>query len=98
MLELYRNHPQCVATLILADTYAGWKGSLPDAELKARVAGARQMLAAPAAEFDPTLPGLFAAGPPAEFAGLMDESSSFRTSIMSALAERVRAKDRELYG
>jgi pimeloyl-ACP methyl ester carboxylesterase len=27
--ELYRHHPRCVATLILADTYAGWKGSLP---------------------------------------------------------------------
>ena len=33
-----------------------------------------------------------------EFSGLLDESESFRTSIMSALAERVRAKDRELYG
>jgi pimeloyl-ACP methyl ester carboxylesterase len=27
--ELYRHHPGLVATLILADTYAGWKGSLP---------------------------------------------------------------------
>jgi hypothetical protein len=24
--ELYRHHPGLVATLILADTYAGWKG------------------------------------------------------------------------
>jgi len=28
VLELYRRHPELVATLILADTYAGWKGSL----------------------------------------------------------------------
>ena len=27
-LELYRRHPGLVATLILVDTYAGWKGSL----------------------------------------------------------------------
>jgi pimeloyl-ACP methyl ester carboxylesterase len=71
--ELYRRHPGLVATLILADTYAGWKGSLPDAELRARVAGARQMLAAPAERFDPTFPGLFAGDPPAEFVPLLEE-------------------------
>lgn len=31
------------------------------------------MLAAPPGEFDPTLPGLFAGDPPAEFAALLDE-------------------------
>ena len=72
-LELYRRHPARVATLILADTYAGWKGSLPAEEVRARVAGARQMLAAPAEEFDPTLPGLFAGDPPADFVSLLDE-------------------------
>jgi len=25
--ELYRNHPECVATLILVGTYAGWRQS-----------------------------------------------------------------------
>ena len=69
--ELYRHHPGLVATLILADTYAGWKGSLPEEEVRARVEGARQMLAAE--EFDPTLPGLFAGDPPAEFVPLLDE-------------------------
>lgn len=72
-LELYRRHPGRVASLILADTYAGWKGSLPEEEVRARVAGARQMLAAPAEEFDPTLPGLFAGDPPAEFVVLLEE-------------------------
>ena len=70
--ELYRRRPDLVATLILADTYAGWKGSLPAEEVRARVAGARAMLAAPAAEFDPTLPGLFAGDPPAEVVPLLD--------------------------
>ena len=67
MQELYRHHPELVATLILIDTYAGWKGSLPDEEVRARVAGVHRMLAAPADEFDPTFPGLFAGDPPAEF-------------------------------
>ncbi len=73
VLELYRRHPELAATLILVDTYAGWKGSLPAAEVQARVAGAHRMLAAPPGEFDPTLPGLFAGDPPAQFAALLDE-------------------------
>jgi pimeloyl-ACP methyl ester carboxylesterase len=73
VLELYRHRPDLVATLILVDTYAGWRGSLPEEEVRARVAGARQMLDAPADEFDPTLPSLFAGDPPARFAPLLDE-------------------------
>lgn len=73
VLELYRHHPELVATLILIDTYAGWKGSLPEEEVRARVAGARQMLAAPAGQFDPTLRGLCAGDPPAEFVSLLEE-------------------------
>jgi pimeloyl-ACP methyl ester carboxylesterase len=67
VLELYRHHPKLVASLILVDTYAGWKGSLPEEEVQARVEGARQMLAVRSEDFDPTLPGLFAGDPPAEF-------------------------------
>jgi pimeloyl-ACP methyl ester carboxylesterase len=33
-LELYRHHSELVATLILVDTYAGWKGSLPEEEVR----------------------------------------------------------------
>ena len=65
-LELYRRRPDLVATLIMIDAYAGWKGSLPADLLHARVAGARQLLAAPPETFDPTFPGLFAGDPPAE--------------------------------
>src|SRR6476619_630035 len=49
-LELYRRHPELGATLILAGTYAGWKGSLPEEEVRSRVEGMRQMLATPAAD------------------------------------------------
>jgi pimeloyl-ACP methyl ester carboxylesterase len=76
--ELYRHHPRLVATLILVDTYAGWKGSLPEEEVRARVAGVRQALAAPAEEFDPghALPGWFAGEPPVEFVGLLEETAA----------------------
>ena len=46
------------------------------------------MLAAPAGEFDPTLPGLFAGDPPAEFVTLLDEIAaavrpdSLRTQLL----------------
>jgi pimeloyl-ACP methyl ester carboxylesterase len=73
VLELYRHHPELVASLILVDTYAGWKGSLPEEEVRARVAGALETLAAPAESFDPTFAGLFAGDPPAEFVSLLDE-------------------------
>ncbi|MGH3714383.1 MAG: alpha/beta fold hydrolase [Micromonosporaceae bacterium] len=71
VLELYRRRPELVATLIMIDTYAGWKGSLSADEVRARVAGVRQLLAAPPEEFDLTLPGLFAGDPPAEFVPLL---------------------------
>jgi pimeloyl-ACP methyl ester carboxylesterase len=71
VLELYGRHPELVTTLIMIDTYAGWKGSLPAAEVEARVADAHQMLAAPHQQFDPTLPGLFATEPPPQFVPLL---------------------------
>jgi pimeloyl-ACP methyl ester carboxylesterase len=70
-LELYRYRPELVATLILADAYAGWKGSLPEDEVRTRVAAARRMLAASPEESDPTLPGLFASEPPPRFLPLL---------------------------
>jgi len=92
VLELYRHHPEVVATMVLIDTYAGWKGSLPEEEVRARVAGVRQMLAAPAEQFDPTFPGLFAGERPAEFVPLLEELAaavrpeSLRT-LLSVMAE-----------
>jgi pimeloyl-ACP methyl ester carboxylesterase len=85
-LELQRLRPELVVTLILADTYAGWKGSLPEEERRARVEGLRRMLAAPAGSFDPTFPGLFAAGPPPQFAALLDEmAADVRRQSMAVL-------------
>lgn len=87
VLELYRHHPELVRTLVLVDTYAGWKGSLPPAEVRSRVEGAERMLAVPVEEFAPTMPGLFAGRPSAEAVRLL--------SVMSADA-RPRSMRTEL--
>ena len=70
-LELYRRHPGLVATLIMIDTYAGWKGSLPADEVRARAAVARQMIGAPPGDSAASLPGLFAGEPPAAVRDLL---------------------------
>jgi pimeloyl-ACP methyl ester carboxylesterase len=97
-LELYRRQPELVATLILVDTYAGWKGSLPAEEIRARVEGLRQMLAAADHSFDPTLPGLFAGAPPAEFVPLLEAvAADVRPeSMRTALLVMAEADQRDL--
>ncbi|MFI9486003.1 alpha/beta fold hydrolase [Promicromonospora sp. NPDC052451] len=83
-LELYRRRAELVATLILIDTYAGWKGSLPADEVRARVTGVHRMLAAPAAEPAPVLPGLFAVGPPPELIPLLvDVAAGVRPATLA---------------
>lgn len=96
--ELYRHHPRLVATLILVDTYAGWKGSLPAEEVRARVDGAHRMLAAPADAFDPTLPGLFAGEPPARFVPLLEDiAAGVRPdSLRTQLRVMAQADQRDL--
>jgi pimeloyl-ACP methyl ester carboxylesterase len=92
VLELYRRRPELVATLILIDTYAGWKGSLPEAEVRERVAGVLELLAAPPAQSDPTPPGLFAGDPPPAYVALLEQfaaqarPASLRRQLL-ALAE-----------
>jgi pimeloyl-ACP methyl ester carboxylesterase len=96
--ELYRHHPGRVATLILADTYAGWRGSLPEDELRARVAGVREVLAAPADEFAPALRGLFAGDPPAEFVPLLEDIAADvrHESVRAQLSAMAEADQRDL--
>ena len=96
--ELYRHHPGLVATLILIDTYAGWKGSLPEEEVRARIAGAHEILAAPAEKFDPTFPGLFAGDPPAGFVPLLDEMAAAvrPESLRTQLSVMAEADQRDL--
>ena len=97
-LELYRARSELVASLILADTYAGWAGSLPREEVDARVALAGEMLAAAADDFDPELPGLFAGEPPREFAALLEEIAGDvrRESLRTQLHVMAKADQRDL--
>jgi pimeloyl-ACP methyl ester carboxylesterase len=96
--ELYRHHPKLVSTLLLVDTYAGWKGSLPEGEVRARVEGVRQMLTAADHVFDPTLPGLFAGGPPARVVPLLEAMAADvrPESMRTALLVMAEADQRDL--
>ena len=100
MQELYRHHSELVATLILVDTYAGWKGSLPEEEVRARVDDTYQALMVPAEKFDPTraLPGWFAGDPPAEFVPLLEDvTAAVRPeSMRTALTVMAETDQRDL--
>ena len=98
VLELYRRHPEVIGTLVLADTYAGWKGSLPAEEVEARLDGARRGLHAPPGEFRPTPQGLFAAEPAAAVvAELQRINADVRPeSMRRALDAIARADHRDL--
>ena len=58
--EFYRRYPEHVRTLVLADTYAGWTGSLPDPIPQERLAAClRDSLLPPEDFVAKYLPGMF---------------------------------------
>jgi pimeloyl-ACP methyl ester carboxylesterase len=66
-IAVYERHPDSVRSLVLAGGYAGWKGSLPAAEVEARLRRARAEVARPPAEWmDHYLPGFFSGTAPPE--------------------------------
>jgi pimeloyl-ACP methyl ester carboxylesterase len=68
-LELYGRHAGHVASLILVDTYAGWKGSLPADKCAARVEACLREAEMDPAEVAPRwLPGLLTEDTPREVA------------------------------
>ena len=63
--EFYRSHAGRVRSLVLADTYAGWKGSLPEPIPEERLAACLRDSSLPPNEFVPRyLPGMFGVSPP----------------------------------
>jgi pimeloyl-ACP methyl ester carboxylesterase len=97
ILELYRRHPSVARSLVLADGYAGWRGSLGPEEADARLAG---LLNQPAGTFDPTLPGLFAGSPPPRFVPLLEamEADVRRHSMLTALTAMAHADLTDVLG
>lgn len=62
--EFYRGHTARVRSLILADTYAGWKGSLPEPMPQERLAACMRDASLAPSEFVPRyLPGMFGESP-----------------------------------
>jgi pimeloyl-ACP methyl ester carboxylesterase len=92
-LAFYRRHPAHVASLILANGYAGWKGSLPPAVCAERLDTCLRQSSLPPAEFIPSwMPGVMSehASPELvqEFAAMMADfhPAGFR-AMAHALAE-----------
>jgi pimeloyl-ACP methyl ester carboxylesterase len=54
-LELFRQHPDVVNSLILISAYAGWGGSLPPDEVEARLSLMRRNSELPPTEWTPAL-------------------------------------------
>lgn len=97
--EFYRRHAARVLSLVLADTYAGWKGSLPEPIPEERLAACLRDASLPPAEFVPRyLPGMFSPSPRpevrAELGRIMSDFHPLGFRLMAtALA---RADTREL--
>ena len=71
--EFYRSYPARVAGLLLADTYAGWKGSFPADDCEKRLQRCLRDSSQPGDEFATRwVPEMFTEGAPAE---LIDEMS-----------------------
>lgn len=65
--EFYRRYSERVLSLVLADTYAGWKGSLPKPVPEERLAACLRDASLPPNEFVPKyLPGMFSESPTKE--------------------------------
>ena len=97
-LELYRRHPTTVAALILADTYAGWKGSLSAEECAQRLAGVERMSDGPIADLATSwLPGLLSSDAPAplvtELISIMSESRPASIKITAAVMAHCDQRD-----
>lgn len=92
-LELYRQRPDTVRSLVLVGAYAGWAGSLPPAEVEQRLQFALRAAAMPPGTWEPTtMPGLFSDVLPTETAAelmtIMSETRAAGTATMAyALAE-----------
>jgi pimeloyl-ACP methyl ester carboxylesterase len=96
--ELYRRHARYVGSLVLADTYAGWRGSLPDPIPEERLAACLLDSQLPPAEFVARyLPGMFSRSAVsdvrAELARIMADFHPFGFRLMAQAVARADTRD-----
>lgn len=96
--EFYRRHPARVRSLVLADTYAGWKGSLPEPVPEERLAACLRDASLPPGEFVPRyLPGMFSASPTQEvseeLARIMSDFHPVGFRLMATALARADTRD-----
>ena len=87
--EFYRSYPDRVLSLVLCDTYAGWKGSLPESAYKKRLERCYLESSLPREEFVPRwVPEFFTEGAPHD----LKEAMSAVVSEFHPLGFRLMAK------
>jgi pimeloyl-ACP methyl ester carboxylesterase len=96
--EFYRQHPERVLSLLLVDTYAGWKGSLPQPVLSERLAACLRDASLPPGEFvQRYLPGMFGDSPAQdtrdELAGIMADFHPAGFRLMARTSAQADTRD-----
>jgi pimeloyl-ACP methyl ester carboxylesterase len=96
--EFYRRHPGRVAALVLADTYAGWKGSLPEPMVQERLAACLRDSSLPSDEFVPRyLPGMLGTSASQEvrdeLAGIMADFHPLGFAMMARTSADADSRD-----
>ena len=96
--EFYRRHSALVLSLVLADTYAGWKGSLPEPIPEERLAACLRDASLPPGDFVPRyLPGMFGDSPSPEvrdgLARIMSDFHPFGFRLMATALAHADTRD-----
>jgi pimeloyl-ACP methyl ester carboxylesterase len=96
--EFYRLYPERVRCLVLADTYAGWRGSLPEPAWRERLAGClRDAAGPPEALVAKFLPGVFTDTAPRalreEFAAIASEFHPVGFRLMALSSAEVDTRE-----
>lgn len=98
VLEFFRRHPSTVAAMVLTDTYAGWRGSLPRDEYRARRDGVLRFLGdAPSDAVPDEIPGVIHPDAPPEVHrrvhSLIDDAHPIGFRAMARASMDVDASD-----
>ena len=96
--EFFRHYPERLRSLVLADTYAGWRGSLPEAVWKERLANClRDSMGSPDAIIAKFVPGLFTGAAPQslreEMSAIVSDFHPIGFRLMSSSSADVDTRD-----